>query len=199
MQAAAKTENLDAIVLLDRTGQHVVSTLVRPGDPLPKRDDMSPHGGVFAGNEAVSDLARGATTKRDVVLVSVPVIEGNSVTYALSAGIYVAQFNALFAEAGLEPRWLGIIADRKGHILARNKDWESHLGRLANPKLATIASDGQRAGLLDFTTYEGVAVSTSYRRSSASGWVSVVGVPQENLCKLHCRGCFGCSLLARRR
>ena len=165
------------IALLDETGQQVMSTFIAPGEPLPRRLDMTPFEPVFKGRTIVSDVLRGTAVKRPVISIAVPVAQDGRVRYALSGVVYPERFGPLFEAAGINSNWAAAIVDRSGNFVARNIDPEKYIGNLARPALAEISKGTAHSGDYTNVTHEGVATGNSFRRSSVTGWTTAVSVP----------------------
>ena len=177
--AAIAAGRLDeAIVLLDRSGNQVVSTRVPYGEALPRLEDMSSIAPVFEKSEPyVTDIVTDTLTKKPLVFVSVPVAQGHDVRYGLSASISTEKLSSTLHEAGLPESWIAAIVDRSGRFVARSINPEIYIGREARPELREIARRGGSAGSFSNRTLEGVSVENSFQRSRYAGWTAVVAVP----------------------
>lgn len=164
----------ETIVLLDRFGNHLLSTPIPNDQPLPHRDDLAPINPVFEkGSAYVSDIFIGTAVRRPLVIVSVPVTPD----LALSATVSSEILSSALREAGLQSGWIAAIIDRKGNFIARTSGGADYIGKPARPELIAVAGGDETAGTFSNVTHEGVAVESSYRKSRLSGWTVVVAVP----------------------
>jgi len=179
-EAAVQQPNIRSIQVLDRAGKQIDTTMMSPDQPLPNQTDDGSVAAVFSGRTTVSSLfVSGAD--RPFFCVAVPVRRDGRVIYALEICIFTEQLAGLFCEAGIEPGWVAGIIDRNGLFLARSLSPELFVGRLSRPELGMAARGKVDVGEFENVTLEGVAMVNSFRRSSLSGWTSVVAVPSEML------------------
>lgn len=174
----AKSLN-ETIVLMDRSGQQIVSTRVPFGSPLPLRRDLGPLAPAFSSELHVSDVLTGVYVPQPIVLVSVPVRRNGDAPYILSASISATKLSGVLVEAGLKPDWVAAIVDRKGFFIARSRNPENFVGRAARPELIQAATGDQNHGEFSNVTLDGITAENSFRRSQLTGWTVVVGVPSE--------------------
>ncbi len=172
-------QKLDAIGVFDRSGQLLATSL--PLEQLPRRADTTPIAAAFDGGIAISGFEMGLAARRALYIVSVPIIRNGRIDRVLSAGVGLERLSGLFAEAGLRDEWVGAILDRNGAFVARSQNEAQYLGKPARPEVVAIARSQDLEGALDAVSFEGVAVTTAFRRSSASGWTSVVAVPKREI------------------
>ena len=175
---ASREPYINAIVVYDRSGQQLFSTLVAAGQPLAKRLDTTPIDDAFEGKTIVSNVVAGLVLTRPMITVSVPVMRDGKVVYALTAGIVPTRFQRLFAAAHLEPTWVSAIIDGQGRFIARSQAADTTVGNLARPELIRVARDKATVGRFDNVTLEGVPVANFYRRPAGTAWTIVVAVPK---------------------
>ncbi|MBK5961408.1 hypothetical protein CCR97_24850 [Rhodoplanes elegans] len=170
------------IVLVDRDGQQLVSTRLNLDAALPRRADMAPLAPAFEADRlVVTDLVTGALTGRPVALIAVPVRRDGATAMALAAGIDPTELGDVLREAGLPDPWIAAVVDRKGIFVARSHQPETFIGNPARPELVAAATGGPMEGRFDNVTWEGVAQTNAFRRSSVTGWTAVIGIPREVL------------------
>ncbi|MDF2118966.1 PAS domain S-box protein [Roseiarcaceae bacterium H3SJ34-1] len=180
--AAAKSAGIDAIVLYDDSGKPVASTLPDTDQPQAILKDLAPIDGVLKGQPFyVSDLLPGSGGRRSMVLLSVPVSRGDGTRYVLSALLNIDRFASLFANAGVPAGWTAGFVDRNGMLLARNRNAEQFVGTAARPEVQSIARSSSQEGSFENVTLENVPVANVYRRSSLTGWLTVVAVPSQTM------------------
>jgi hypothetical protein len=84
----------------------------------------------------------------------------------------------LLSEA-ISPSWTIAILDRKGIILARNRDLDQFLGKPVAPLLRQAMISGKKDTWLPNTTSDGTPVYSTFRMSLLTGWTVAIGVPRE--------------------
>jgi len=172
---------LSSLVVFDQTGQQLFSTFLPEGAPLPQRTDLSFISRVFRGETVVSGVTLGTASNRPLITVSAPVYRDGKIQYALTCGIFLDNFQAFFAKAGLGRDWVGAVVDRDGLFVSRSINADKFAGKPARPELAAAAKAPSDMGTFENVTLEGLATSNSYRRSDLTGWTSVVAVPRTEL------------------
>ena len=180
-ETVVASAELGVIAVLDKTGQQLVSTDLADGQPLPKRDDLTPIQAAFDGQNVVSQLTEGTASKRPVILITIPVRRDGQIVYALSAGLFPERLTKLFAEAGIPVNWTSAVVDRNGRFIARNLNPQQYIGKLARPELGRAAIGIANVGEFDNVNLEGIKTANSFRRSTITGWTSVVSVPKSVL------------------
>ena len=168
-----------AIVLLDTKAQQLINTNRPFGEPLPRaiNTEMLDRA-VATGKPQISDLIIGAVLRRPVLTVGVPVFRDGEVAYVLLMVLGPEILSALLQEPNLSPDWTATIFDRKGIIVARNRELERFLGQPASPALREKIA-GPAENWFPGVTKEGTAVYSGFRRSPISGWTVAVGLPRE--------------------
>ena len=178
---AAIGGNIALLAVLDEQGQQLLSTAVPAGQPLPVSANMFALAEVFLGKTIVSDVLMGTVARRPVISIAAPVTRDGRVAYVLSAVVFPEIFADQFSVASVNPAWAAAVVDRNGAFVTRNLDLGKYIGRPARPELRAVARGKEDIGTFDNTTYEGVLTGNSFRRSSVSGWTSIVSVPKEVL------------------
>ena len=178
---AAIGNRIAGLAVLDQTGQQMLSTAVAAGDPLPISANASSFADVFNGNIVVSGIVAGTVTRRPIIFIAVPVYREERIVYALSAVIQPEKFAGLFLRAGINAAWPAAVVDREGKFVARNLLAEKYVGQQSRPELGQAARGNDEIGTFDNTTLEGIVTGNSFRRSSITGWTSVVSVPRDVL------------------
>ncbi|OZI77890.1 sensor domain-containing diguanylate cyclase [Bordetella genomosp. 12] len=110
---------------------------------------------------AVSGMLAGAQSGRACMLMGLPVRLGSSAGHALYARIGSDRLSQALRRYPLVPGWIIAVLDDEGHIMARSRDEQSHVGGLGTPSLVQAVS--RRAeGTLHTTTRDGVDVLTAF-------------------------------------
>ena len=176
---AALTIRGTSIVLHDTKGQQLVSTNRPFGEWLPRATNTEMHDRVVAtGRPQISDLIMGAVLRRPILVLGVPVFRDGQVAYVLAMGLGPEILSGLLQEQNLSSDWTAAIFDRKGLIVARNRELDRFLGKPAAPILLE-----KMAGAVDSwfpnVTSEGIPVYSTFRRSPITGWTVAIGLPRE--------------------
>ena len=114
----------------------------------------------------VSDFTREAVTGEPIVTVSVPVLEGDTVTHVLAMSVPAIHWRGVLAENVVRPDWSGGLIDRKNVFIARLRGHEQFVGRPSPDDLRTVTA---REGVLTRTNADGEPVLFAYRRSAFAG------------------------------
>jgi signal transduction histidine kinase len=174
-----------ALVLHDTHGQQLINTYLPLGARLPHATNTEMHDRVVAtGLPQVSDLITGAALRQPIISVGVPVIRDGRVAYVLAMGVKPKILSSLLSEKNLvseaiSPDWTIAIVDRKGIILARNKDLDQFLGKPVALLLRTAMLSGTGDTWIQNITSDGTPVYSTFRTSSQTGWSVAIGVPRE--------------------
>jgi PAS domain S-box-containing protein len=171
----------EGIVLLDRSGQQLMSTRVAFGTPLPLSANIREFLPVFeTGKPYTSNIVLGTLTRQHFVIVAVPVMRDGQAVQALVA-VMPSVFETALKEAGVPPDWIAAVIDRNGDFIGRSRTPEVFIGKPARPELIKVAKSKQRSGNFANVTHEGVEVESSFRRSMLSDWTVVIAVPTKIL------------------
>jgi signal transduction histidine kinase len=168
-----------SIVLLDTKGQQLLSTNRPFGAPLPRASNTEMSERVVAtGQPQVSDLVMGAVLHRPIVAVGVPVFRDGKVAFILVMGLGSEILSKLLHQPDLLPDWVVAIFDRKGIIVARNRELDRFLGKPAAPIIREAITRPAESWIPNVTS-EGIRVYSTFRRSAVTGWTAAIGVPRE--------------------
>lgn len=169
------------IVLADANGKQLVNTLLPYGAPLPKYANQAQVTKLRATHApVVSDLFLGATDKKMIVSVAIPVIRDGQHIYNISSGLLPSLFLNLLAQQNLPSEWVAAIVDSSGTIVARTRDNDKFMGVKASPDfLNTLLSRSE--GSLIGKTVDGIAVTAGFSQSQTTGWAAVIAIPVDVL------------------
>src|SRR5215471_12702859 len=168
-----------SIVLHDTKGQQLLSTNLPFGQPLPRETNTEMHDRVVAtGKPQISDLIMGAVLKRPILVVAVPVFRDGAVVYVLAMGLGPEVLSTLMQDQRLSPDWTAAILDRKGVIVARNRDLDRFLGQPVAPMLRQKLAESIETWIPNVTS-DGIPVYSTFRRSTMTGWTVAIGLPRE--------------------
>jgi signal transduction histidine kinase len=168
-----------SIALLDIKGQQLLNTNRPFGAPLPRSFNTEMSERIIAtGKPQVSDLIMGAVLHRPIVAVGVPVFRDGKVALILTMGLGSEILSKLLHQPDLLPDWVVAIFDRKGIIVARNRELDRFLGKPAAP-IIREAIKGPVESWIPNVTSEGIRVYSTFRRSAVTGWTAAIGVPRK--------------------
>jgi signal transduction histidine kinase/CheY-like chemotaxis protein len=168
-----------SIVLLDTKGQQLLSTNRPFGAPLPRAFNTEMSERIIAtGKPQVSDLVMGAVLHRPIVAVGVPVFRDGKVAFILTMGLDSEILSKLLHQPDLLPDWVVAIFDRKGIIVARNRELDRFFGKPAAPIIREAITVPAESWIPNVTS-EGIHVYSTFRRSAMTGWTVAIGVPRE--------------------
>ena len=168
-----------SIVLHDTNAQQLVSTNRPFGEPLPRASNNPMLGRVVeTGKPQISDLIMGSVLRRPILTVGVPVFRDREIVYVLAMGLGPEILSALLQEENLSPDWTAAIFDRKGIIVARNRELDRFLGKPAAPILLEAMAGAVESWFPNVTSEE-IPVYSTFRRSPITGWTVAIGLPRE--------------------
>jgi signal transduction histidine kinase/ActR/RegA family two-component response regulator len=178
MRAALKIRGT-SIVLHDTKGQQLLSTNRPFGEQLPRATNTEMHDRVVAtGKPQISDLIMGAVLRRPILVVGAPVFRDGQVVYVLAMGLGPEILSSLLEEQSLSPDWTVGIFDRKGIIVARNRELDRFLGKPVSPTLLQAMREPGEDWFPSVTS-DGISVYSTFRRSPITGWTVAIGLPRE--------------------
>src|SRR5438270_8986860 len=178
MRAALKIRGT-SIVLHDTKGQQLLSTNRPFGEPLPRATNTEMHDRIVAtGKPQISDLIMGAVLRRPILVIGVPVFRDGQVVYVLAMGLGPEILSSLLKKQSLSPDWTAGILDRKGIIVARNRELDRFLGKSASPMLLEAMREPAENWVPNVTS-DGIPVYSTFRRSPITGWTVAIGLPRE--------------------
>jgi hypothetical protein len=180
-QAALKDQTFASVVLIEESGQQVVNTFRRFGEPLPAQGNPPELQRIFqTGEQVVTDLFFGPVVRRHYIAIGVPVQREEKVRYSLNAGIDPRRLSELLSQQRLPPGWIAGILDRQGTIVARTREPERFVGQKGSPELVQRAKEVPET-VFESRTVEGIPVLTVFSRSPVSGWTVAIGIPMAEL------------------
>lgn len=171
------------VFLLAPDGRQLVNTLRPPGAELPGVDRGNRTFAAVAAGEpfVVSDLYAGPVSRRPMIAVGVPKVVGGEVAYVVGAGMEAAHFTQLLGLFQFPPGWTASFVDRSSVIVGRVPARDEFVGQRVTSELADAMATLGREGVFLGRTKEGTAVRAAFTTSPLSGFVTVVGIPEEDL------------------
>ena len=169
------------LTLVDSAGQQLIN-LRRPfGSPLPVSGNPAAIERVRQSKEAaIANLSPGPVTGTPGIVVHVPVLKDGEVKYVLNAVFYPAPLTDLLLQQKLPSGWVATIIDRNQIVVARTRNVEKFIGKLASPSFVAQAKQYQEARWYG-TTLDGITVVAAHHRSDLSGWTVGLASPTEEV------------------
>jgi PAS domain S-box-containing protein len=173
--------NADSIVVLDNSGQLLLSTSSAFGEPLPKLDKAPVLKRIIAtGKSEGSDFYRGPLADIPLIAFGVPVSIKGAAAYSLYVTIEPERLSAILSEQKLPDSWRAAIADPTGRIVAHTHDIKKLLGTKMTPDLLQRL-DRENEEAFKTRAAEGGPALTAYSRSPTSRWTVVLEPPFEEV------------------
>lgn len=171
---------VEAIVLLDPHGRHVLDTRVPWGEPLPQQAPPEMTQAARLGRAAIHDLFQLPLSGQAAVGVGVPVVDDGVIRYVLTASIEAGKLGELLADQPLPEHWLVTVTDGSSRIIFQSEDQGRYAGALL-PQQLRDRLHGLPAGMLSGTTLDGERAVVGFSESAASGWKVLVTAPRSEL------------------
>jgi PAS domain S-box-containing protein len=163
------------VVLQDLAGQHLVNSRVPWGTFLPRDRNLPALDEVVRTKRPyVSDLTTSAITGEPVIMVTIPIMQGDDVGRLLSTTIPVDRIRGIVEGQGLTSPYHAAVADRRGTIIARSDANEAFLGNTL--PAATMLTMTEPSGAWSGFGRSGNPILGTYQRSPLTGWVVAVSV-----------------------
>jgi len=172
----------DGILLVaDREGRQLFSSTTTDTPSLPLRNNREIVEKVFATKtRQYSNLFLGATTKRPMVTIEVPVISDGDVIYDISFSPPIDIFQSILDKQRPNDDWTISIFDRDGINFARVPNPKETVGKRATPLPYTTMSREAEA-TLQAVSLESTPQITTFARSPLTGWTVAAGIAQGSL------------------
>jgi signal transduction histidine kinase len=173
---ATRKSPLSWTLIADYEGNGLMNTYVPFGTPLARKSGTWA-AEVYDGQKTkVSGYFVGASSKRGVVSVSVPLPVSAGKKYVVSQIFDPNYFNKVFKRSNLPANWIVGVSGPRGLTIARSRNAERFVGVPVRPELRA-ASQASHSGVLRHPTREGVDVYDVFVRSELTGWTVAIGVP----------------------
>jgi signal transduction histidine kinase len=164
------------IVLSDPTSQHVINAQLPFGAPLPRAvDPGAVEAAVRAGVPAVGNLIWSPVLNRYVFGVRLPIREGDTIPYVLTAVLRPDAILEIVRRQVLPESATVVVLDGRRTVVARTRNHAEWVGKPPSATLIEMLERGDAAAVT--TTLEGVRVHTIWHRSAETGWSAAIGVP----------------------
>ena len=172
-----QTQSGNGIVLVDATGQQLMSTITPDGVHLP-RTGVPALLAIIArtGKPAVSDFYIGATSKQPQIAIGIPVNRGDKPPYMLTMGFMPSRLQVVLNGQNLPSGWIATVIDAKGTVVARSKMPDKFVGKAVLPDFLKRLEEAREA-TTETTNLQGEAILAGFSHSEPSGWSVAVSVP----------------------
>jgi hypothetical protein len=187
-QAKAGLQGRAYLVLIDATGRQLVNTYLPYGQQPPMTGDMETVRRILDTKApVVSNLFTSLAVKKPVFNVSIPILQGNEVRYIMSLGLLPEDLLVLLKSQNLDSKWVTLIWDAKGVILARSRDNSRYVGT----PLPQNMREKTQASVSRTTNLDGQDVMHAAVLSQVSGWGVGVNIPYSLVSNVSLRqGCM---------
>ncbi len=174
--SATRKSPLSWTLIADYEGNGLMNTYVPYGTPLARKSGTWAAKVYDSQKTKVGGYFVGASSKRGVVSVNVPLPLSAGKKYVVTQIFDPNYFNKVFRRSTLPDNWIVGVFDAKGISIARNKGADRLVGSPVRPELHEAALRRQ-SGLLRHATREGIEVYDFFVRSELTDWTVAVGVP----------------------
>jgi two-component sensor histidine kinase len=169
------------LLIADRNGKQLFSTLTRDVSTLPPRNNMDVVRKVFeTGKPVFSNLFVGSVLKKSILTVEVPAIINGQVVYDISFTPPAAMFQTILEKQRPNPDWTISIFDAEGINFARVPNPQETIGKRASPTLFAQMFKSEEA-TFETISLEGVPLITAVARSNISNWMVGAGIASNTL------------------
>jgi len=177
MVRANRIYNGFGTVLVERSGQLLISTRREPGEPLPKRTSLEVQEKVFVtGQPQVSGVVASTAAGAPIISVEVPVIIDGQVRYVLATGLS-PEYVAAVIKRHVPEGWLGSIADHRGILISRVPDLQL-IGEPLSPSVrGHVGKTSER--WFEAKSREGTSVYSYGVLSTGLGWTAFISIPRD--------------------
>ncbi len=166
-----------SIVLADTAGKQIVHTLLPYGQPVSLVSNTVQIDQLRTTHApAVSDVFHGGINNRLIVSVAVPVLRNGEHKYNLHSQILPSAFANVFANQGLNEKWIAALTDRSGTLVARSRENDRYVGTTVSRDLLNALLHSSE-GWFNGKTLDGTPVLAAYSQSQITGWTVGIAIP----------------------
>ena len=178
---AAAREDEASTSLLDESGRQL-SNSTRPFHTAPDAvtaDQLERVKEVMRTRKTVvSNLIENGGSYFTTINVPVPFENGRK--HVLTQAFESNYFNQVFVQSAISSNSTMAILDQHGRFIARNKNTDAMIGKLARPELVAASAQSFDGEILH-KTWEGVDSYDVFTHSELSGWTIAIAVPSETI------------------
>lgn len=181
VRALASLKLVDHIAVTKESGQQVLNTLVEYGRPLPVTKNLSRIKETFgSATPHISNLVTGTVSRKQEILVDVPVLLNGKVIYVLTSVLNSDNFRSILVAQRFPDEWVATIFDGNGTVVARTRNPDKYVGKKVSERLL-----GQLAvhdsGVYENINLDGETTIAAFVRSDVAGFGVTVGIPKRLL------------------
>lgn len=170
-----------AILIADRSGRQVFSSLTTDTASLPTRNNREIIEKVFATRQPqYSNLFLGAIKNILIVTVEVPVFRDGEVVYDICFTPPMATFQNILEKQRPSEDWTLSLLDRNGVVFARIPNPEDTIGKRASPSVFDEMMHRHEATLATLSL-DSVPLMSSFTHSALTGWIIGAGIAESSL------------------
>ena len=174
---AAVEPGVFELLLANQNGQQLINTRLAIGDALPKLNSVNWQTALSDKKPIVSDLFLGATARRFILNISMPVYQEGRPAYVLIAAFAPERVLDILQRQALTREWSLGVSDRQGRIIARSNQHERFVGQILRDDLRRGSDQHREAVVWATTNLLGEPVLRTTVRSKVSGWLIAATVP----------------------
>ena len=164
------------LLLVQPNGQQTLNTLVPFGTPLPEAADKETLKRVVETRQmAVGNLVVGAVSRRPVLNIAAPILDGDTVSQALMLSFTPDLVHRIMKDQALPKGWIGGLSDANTMVIGRSEDHEKFLN---TPLPAALAANRLRTGVFKAQNLDGAAVLRAVVQLKNADWVAAATVEQ---------------------
>lgn len=179
LRATAELKNLrvTSIIVLDSSGQLLLSTSQPFGSSLPKINNSMAAKHIFeTATPGISDPFIGPLIERHIYTIGVPVLRYGKVIYTLHATLMSDHLDLILKQQKIPDSWRAAIIDSSGLVVRRSHESDKYLGRKVDNDIL-VRMHVSNEDSFTSKTLDGIPVLSAYSRSAVTGWAVVVGMP----------------------
>ena len=169
------------VLVADVNGQQLFNTLLRPGEPLLRRNPLAIEAqqrALATGSIVISDVLRSPVAQDWVANIEVPIFKNGQPFRGLAVGIRGQAFLPLLSARDMPKNWLVGVLDGQGRFIARVPKGATEVGQLASQGWRAIKD---RTGVFEYPSLEGDTLITANAHPSISNWTVGVAVKKAEL------------------
>ena len=142
-----------------------------------------------AGVPGVGNLIWSPVLNMYVFAVRLPIREGDSIPYVLTAVLRPEAVLEIVKRQVLPEGATAVVLDGRRTVVARTRNQAAWVGKPPSPTLLAMLDAGEKARAPSRRRWKACSVYTVYHRSAESGWSAAIGIPTRD------RRCAGHSLV----
>jgi two-component sensor histidine kinase len=180
-EALAATQRV-VVALVSPEGEQILNTNAPFGLKLPPAAPESRYAeAITTGKTQFSKLLFGNVTQRWLVTITTPVPPDVQTGQVLVVGLdTLLHFGEVLTTIDVPPSWTIAILDDDRNIAARKPNPEPFVGKRSHPDVLKVVQEAPEGSGLS-TTISGEPVHLFYSRHKQAAWVTLVGIPQEDV------------------